>query len=64
MLGHVVYEYFKELGVTTYGTVSHAPNPTDIMYDAFKDMESIEKTIDEIKPDVVFNCSCKYGLRF
>ena len=48
MLGHVVYEYFKELGVTTYGTVSHAPNPTDIMYDAFKDMESIEKTIDEI----------------
>ena len=56
MLGHVVYHYFKELGIDTFGTVSHNPNPTDITYDAFKDMESIEKTINEINPDVVVNC--------
>lgn len=43
MLGHVVYNYFKELGIETFGTVSHNPSEGDIEFDAFKNMESIQK---------------------
>lgn len=56
MLGHVVYNYFKELGIETFGTVSHNPSEGDIEFDAFKNMESIQKIINDIKPDVVINC--------
>ena len=52
MLGHVVYNYLKELGYDVVGTSSK----NDIKYDAFKNMEHIEDIIIEEKPDVVINC--------
>lgn len=53
MLGHVVYNYFKEQGHEVYGTVVSGD---EITYDAFTNMEGIEKIIDDIKPDAVINC--------
>lgn len=55
MLGHVVYNYFKDLGIETYGTVSHE-NGVDILFDANENMKSIEKTLEKLKPTVVINC--------
>ncbi len=54
MLGHVVYNYFKELNCEIYGTVSH--NGDGIIYDAFTNMEEIENIIANIKPNVIINC--------
>lgn len=52
MLGHVVYNYFLEKGYDVYGTTT----TDDIVYDAFKNQESIEDIINQIKPDAVVNC--------
>ena len=52
MLGHVVYNYFLENGYEVYGTT----RDNEWKYDAYKDMEKLEKIISEIKPDVVINC--------
>lgn len=53
MLGHVVFNYFKELGNDVLGTVSHGDG---IVYDAFQSQESLEKIIADFHPDVVINC--------
>ena len=53
MLGHVVFNYLKEKGYEVYGTSS---KNGDIIYDAYKDMKSIETILDGIKPDAVVNC--------
>ena len=53
MLGHVVYETMKEKGYEVFGTSS---KNGDLIYDAYTNMESIEKIIEEIKPDAVVNC--------
>lgn len=52
MLGHVVFNYFKERDYEVYGTSTKE----DIKYDAFGDMEAIESIIKDIKPNVVINC--------
>lgn len=53
MLGHVVYTYFKEQGNEVYGTtLEKGP----LYYDAYTNMEGIEKIIEEVKPEVVINC--------
>lgn len=52
MLGHVVYSYFKEQGYTVYGTTQ----TTDIVWDAYENLEGIEDIIKEVKPDAVINC--------
>ena len=52
MLGHVVYNYFKENGYEVYGTTRN----NEWEYDAYQDMEKLEKIISKIKPDVVINC--------
>lgn len=52
MLGHVVYNYLKELGYDVVGTSSKS----DIKYDAFKEMEHIEDIIKKEKPNVIVNC--------
>jgi len=53
MLGHVVYNYFKEMGHEVLGTVLEGDS---IIYDAFKNQESLEDIIKENNPDVVINC--------
>lgn len=53
MLGHVVYTYFQEKGYEVFGT---SPTGDGIIYDAFNDMEQVEKILEEIKPNVVINC--------
>ena len=53
MLGHVVYNYFQEKGHDVIGTTTKF---SDFQYDAYKDMRSIEKILEEEKPDVVINC--------
>jgi len=52
MLGHVVYNYLKDKGHEVYGTCVNS----EIQYDAFKNMHSIESIISDIKPDAVINC--------
>lgn len=52
MLGHVVYNYFKDNNYEVYGTATKE----DIKYDAFKNQEEIEKIVQDVKPDVVINC--------
>lgn len=52
MLGHVVYNHFKENGYTVYGTTQ----TTDIVWDAYENLEGIEDIIKEVKPDAVINC--------
>lgn len=52
MLGHVVYNYFKEQGYTVYGTTQ----TTDIVWDAYENLEGIEDIIKEVKPNAVINC--------
>ena len=54
MLGHVVYNFFKEQNNEVYGTVSKTGE--GIVYNAFTNMEEIEEIITKIKPDVVINC--------
>ncbi|MBE6148373.1 MAG: SDR family oxidoreductase [Firmicutes bacterium] len=53
MLGHVVYETMKEKGYEVFGTSS---KNGDLIYDAYTNMESIERIIEEIKPNAVVNC--------
>ena len=53
MLGHVVYNYFKELGNDVEGTVSHGEG---LIYDANNNQESLEEIIKKVKPNVVINC--------
>ena len=52
MLGHVVYNHFKENGYTVYGTTQ----TTDIVWDAYENLEGIEDIIKDVKPDAVINC--------
>lgn len=54
MLGHVVYNYFKEHGHEVYGTVTSSDD--GIIYDAYKSQEDLEKIVKDIKPEVVVNC--------
>ena len=54
MLGHITYDYFTERGYEVYGTAIN--NDEHIFYDAFKDMENLEKIIENIKPNLVINC--------
>ena len=54
MLGHVVYNYFKEHGYEVFGTVVSSDG--DIVYDAYKSQEDLEKIVKKVKPDVVINC--------
>lgn len=56
MLGHVVYNYFSELGNEVYGTVREKSNVDEIEFDAFKNMENLENIIANLTPDVVINC--------
>ena len=53
MLGHVVYTYFKEQNYEVFGTTL---DDEEIYYDAYENLEGIEKIIEEIKPDAVVNC--------
>lgn len=53
MLGHVVYTYFFEKGYEVYGTTTKEEK---FQYDAYKDLEKIDKILEEVKPDVVVNC--------
>ena len=52
MLGHVVYNHFKENGYTVYGTAQ----TEDIKWDAYENLEGSEDIIKEVKPDAVVNC--------
>lgn len=53
MLGHVVYNYFKEKNYEVVGTRLQAGK---IVYDAYKNQEFLEEIINEQKPNVVINC--------
>lgn len=53
MLGHVVYNYFLELGNEVIGTVTHGDG---VIYDANADMNNLDTIISSEKPDVVINC--------
>ena len=54
MLGHVVYNYFKERGYEVFGTV--LTGNEGILYDAYKNQEQLEDIVKEIEPEVVVNC--------
>lgn len=54
MLGHITYDYFKENGYEVFGTALN--DSQHIFYDAFSNMEEIDKIIEKIKPNVVINC--------
>ena len=53
MLGHIVDNYFTELGHEVIGTVNSGEG---IFYDAFTNQEGLEEIIKEHKPNVVINC--------
>lgn len=53
MLGHVVYNYFKENDYEVFGTMTKEGT---LQYDAYNNLEKIEDIITEIKPDVIVNC--------
>ncbi len=53
MLGHVVYTHFIEKGYEVFGTTT-AKGP--FHYDAYTNLEGIEKILVEVKPNVVVNC--------
>ena len=53
MLGHVVYNYFKEKNYEVVGT---RLQDGKIVYDAYKNQEFLEEIINEQKPNVVINC--------
>ena len=53
MLGHVVETYLKEQGYEVFGT---SRKDELYPYDANANIESVEKIISEVKPDVVVNC--------
>ena len=53
MLGHVVYNHFKENGYTVFGTTQ---TDEEIEWDAYLNLEKIEDIIQEVKPDAVINC--------
>ena len=53
MLGHVVYNHFKENGYTVFGTTQ---TDEEIEWDAYLNLEKIEDIIQEVKPDAVVNC--------
>lgn len=56
MLGHVVYNYFKDSDVEVFGTVSHSSSNDELVYNAFDNMESFIEIVDTIRPNVVVNC--------
>lgn len=56
MLGHVVYNYFKDSDVEVFGTVSHSSSNDELVYNAFDNMESFMEIVDTIRPNVVVNC--------
>ena len=54
MLGHVVKKHFEEQGYDVYAP---SRNESDKLYfDAEKDMGSLEKVIESVKPNVLINC--------
>lgn len=53
MLGHVVETYLSEKGYDVVGT---SRKDEKYPFDADKNMESVEKIIEEVKPEVVINC--------
>lgn len=53
MLGHVVYNYFKE---KNYDVVGTRVKDGTIIYDAYKNQEALEDIIREQKPNIVINC--------
>lgn len=55
MLGHVVKIYFTEKGDEVISTTRREVN-SEYYYDADKDINGIEKIIENSKPDVVINC--------
>lgn len=54
MLGHITYDYFKEKDYEVFGT--DLKNKKLIYYDAYENMEDVEKIVDNVKPQVVINC--------
>lgn len=53
MLGHVVFNYFKEKQYEVIGTnTKNGP----IIYDAYQNQEKLEEIIETEKPQVVINC--------
>jgi dTDP-4-dehydrorhamnose reductase len=54
MLGHVVKLYFQENGHTVKGT--SRSDKSDYCFDVTKNLNDIEKYIQEFKPDAVINC--------
>lgn len=53
MLGHVVFNYFSQLGIDVIGTVS---KDGEILFDAYANQEDLESIVKKEKPDVVINC--------
>jgi dTDP-4-dehydrorhamnose reductase len=53
MLGHVVYNHFKENGYEVFATTQ---TDDGIQWDAYLNLEKIEDIIQEVKPDAVVNC--------
>ncbi len=53
MLGHVVYNYFKQKNYEVVGT---RVKDGEIVYDAYKNQEALEEIIKEQKPNIVINC--------
>ena len=53
MLGHVVHNYFSEIGNEVVGTVTSGDG---IIFNAFEKLEDLEKIINNHKPEVVINC--------
>lgn len=56
MLGHIVYNYFSELGNEVYGTVRKKLNADEIEFDAFENIENLENIIANLTLDAVINC--------
>lgn len=55
MLGHVVKIYFTEKGDEVFSTTRREPD-SEYYYDVDKDIQGVEKIIENCKPDVVINC--------
>lgn len=54
MLGHMLYNYFKEKNYDVIGTLKE--ENSELYYDAFLDMENLENIVKKVNPDVVINC--------
>ena len=55
--------FLRELKSQEYETIGLSRNGPDLYFDALTDMKDIEKTLINIKPDLLINCAAMISLQ-